>query len=87
MPTQITPRFTVESAIDWIALPIGVPGAPRPRSESGGITAPAGKPRSPDSLVQCAPPSSEAMTNCKPAISSCWFHGANASGCEMVVRA
>src|ERR1041384_6766889 len=86
VPTQITPGFTVDNAMDWIAEPTGVPGAPRPRIESGGTTAPAGNPRPGDRLVQCAPPSVVAITNWKPANSSCWFQGANAKGCEMVVR-
>src|SRR5436190_2725673 len=29
VPAQMTPRFTVESASDWIAPPITAPGAPR----------------------------------------------------------
>src|SRR5439155_36747 len=36
VPTQITPRRTVDSASDWIAPPMGAPGAPRPRTLSGG---------------------------------------------------
>src|SRR5213594_3428128 len=74
VPTQITPRRTVDSASDWIAPPMGAPGAPRPRARSG------------DSLVQCIPPSVVAITNWNPVISSCWFHGAKARGCEIVVR-
>src|SRR5712664_1955425 len=65
---------------------MGEPGAPRPRSESAGIVSPAGNPKSGEILVQCTPPSVVAMRNWNAAINSCGFHGANANGCEMVVR-
>jgi hypothetical protein len=42
VPAQITPRFTVDSASDWIAPPRGEPGAPRPRTLSGGGVTPFG---------------------------------------------
>jgi len=32
------------------------------------------------------PPSVVAITNWNPVISSCWFQGANARGCEIVSR-